>query len=113
VAVIETYVTVAGKDIVEAWLRSIKDATTRSRIVRRIDRLAKNNPGDWKSLGGGLMELRIPVGPGFRVYFWKNGDEYVLLLCGGDKGSQSSDIAKAREYLKDHLERTSEDANQN
>jgi putative addiction module killer protein len=75
--------------------------------VARIDRLAAGNFGDCKSLRGGLFELRIDCGPGYRVYYTLAGRSYVLLLCGGDKRKQSSDIQRAMEYLKDYRERTS------
>jgi len=75
--------------------------------VARIDRLAAGNFGDCKSLRGGLFELRIDCGPGHRVYYTLDGRSCVLLLCGGDKRKQSSDIQRAMEYLKDYRERTS------
>jgi putative addiction module killer protein len=75
--------------------------------VARIDRLAAGNFGDCKSLRGGLFELRIDCGPGYRVYYTLAGRSCVLLLCGGDKRKQSSDIQRAMEYLKDYRERTS------
>jgi putative addiction module killer protein len=62
----------------------------------RIKRLALGNPGDFKPLGGGVTELRIDYGPGYRVYYTDTGKEIVILLCGGDKSAQSADIEKAK-----------------
>jgi putative addiction module killer protein len=101
------YLTRAGKDILGDWLADLKDVRTRARIVVRLDRLAAGNFGDSKSLRGGLFELRIDCGPGYRVYYTLAGRSCVLLLCGGDKRKQSSDIERAMEYLEDYRERTS------
>jgi putative addiction module killer protein len=65
-------------------------------IVRRIARVAAGNFGDVRPVGGGVSELRIDHGPGFRVYFVRRGESLVVLLCGGDKGSQARDIARAK-----------------
>jgi putative addiction module killer protein len=65
-------------------------------IVRRIARVAAGNFGDVRPVGGGVSELRIDHGPGFRVYFVRRGASLVVLLCGGDKGSQARDIARAK-----------------
>lgn len=75
--------------------------TARTRIARRVNRLANGNFGDAKAVGGGVSELRFTVGPGYRVYFTKRGNLVVLLLCGGDKGSQSRDIEKAKAMAKE------------
>ena len=79
-----------------SWLRNLRDVTARARILTRIDRLALGNPGDAAPVGQGVRELRIHYGAGYRVYFVRRGEELVLLLCGGDKASQSSDIARAK-----------------
>lgn len=68
----------------------------RIRIQIRIDRLLNGNPGDVKALGGGLNELRVDHGPGYRIYFQQRGQLLVILLCGGDKSTQHADIEKAR-----------------
>ncbi len=83
------------------WLNKLKDRTAVARIAVRIKRLSLGNFGDCKSLGKSLYELRIPYGPAYRVYFIKKDNSIILLLCGGDKSTQSSDIAKARELLKE------------
>lgn len=104
---IRRYVTEKGRDIFGQWLSALKDARTAAKIIARIDRLAVGNFGDCKSLGGGLFELRIDWGPGYRVYYAMIHRICVLLLCAGDKGSQSVDIRRAREYLEDYRKRKS------
>ncbi|HEU0083950.1 MAG TPA: type II toxin-antitoxin system RelE/ParE family toxin [Bradyrhizobium sp.] len=79
-----------------SWLKNLRDVTARAKILERIDRLALGNPGDAAPVGQGVSELRIHHGPGYRVYFVRRGEEVVLLLCGGDKRSQKSDIVHAR-----------------
>lgn len=71
-------------------------------IELRLDRLEMGNFGQIRSLGGGLYEMKIDIGPGYRIYFSKIGQLIVLLLCAGDKRSQHRDIIKAQEYLKDY-----------
>lgn len=83
------------------WLEGLRDTQGRGRILIRLKRLTAGNFGDCKSLGGGLVELRMTFGPGYRVYYAQDGDALVILLCGGDKSSQARDIAKARELLND------------
>ncbi len=83
-------------EIFSKWLRSLRDRQARSIIQVRIDRLAFGNPGDVKSVGGGVRELRIAHGPGYRVYFVQRGQTLILLLCGGDKSSQLADIQQAK-----------------
>ena len=100
------YVTATGKDVLGGWLAELKDARTRAKIIARIDRLSVDNFGDCKALGGGLFELRIDWGPGYRIYYAPVGKACVLLLCGGAKSRQSSDIRRALEYLNDYKERT-------
>ena len=82
------------------WMASLRDRQARARIGRRIDRLALGNLGDVKSVGGGVSELRIDYGPGYRVYLTMTGRTVVLLLCGGDKRTQDRDIATARRLAK-------------
>ncbi len=100
------YLTASGRDVFGEWLAGLRDARTKAKIVARIDRLSAGNYGDCKALRGGLFELRINWGPGYRVYYALVGRTCVLLLSGGDKRKQSSDIKRALEYLKDYRERT-------
>lgn len=87
--------------VFEAWLRGLKDRTATAIIARRIRRIAMGNLGDVKSLGDGISEVRIHHGPGYRVYFTRRGNTVIVLLCGGDKGSQSRDIDLAKAIAKD------------
>lgn len=82
-------------DVYAAWIDGLCDLRGRARILLRIERLAAGNPGDVKPVGEGVSELRIDVGPGYRVYFTKRGREIVILLAGGDKSSQTTDIKTA------------------
>jgi len=100
------YITKTGKDMVDEWIAGLADDRAEARIFARIERLSRGNFGDHKSLGGGLFELRIHAGPGYRLYYAVIGRTCVLLLCGGDKRKQSSDVQRAREYFTDYLERT-------
>lgn len=77
------------------WLDGLRDIHARARILVRIERLAAGNPGDVKPIGEGISEMRIDYGPGYRVYYKKHGREVVILLAGGDKGTQASDIKTA------------------
>jgi len=99
------YVTPSGKDAFDSWLTRLVDPRTQARIATRIDRLAAGNFGDCKSLREGVYELRIDWGPGYRVYYGILGRARILLLCGGDKRKQSSDIERAIKYLRDYKER--------
>lgn len=78
------------------WFGSLRDKQGRQRISVRITRLAQGNPGQHRSLGGGLQELKIEFGPGYRVYFTERAGITYILLCGGDKDSQARDIERAR-----------------
>lgn len=100
------YVTPDGKDVFGEWLARLRDARAQAKIVVRLDRVAAGNFADCKSLRGGLCELRIDWGPGYRVYYAMIGKTCVLLLAGGDKRKQSSDIERALAYLKDYRQRT-------
>jgi putative addiction module killer protein len=102
------YVTKAGRNEVDEWIAELANNRTEARILARIERLSKGNFGDHKFLGQGLFELRIDFGPGYRIYYAMIGHACVLLLCGGDKRKQSSDIERARKYLRDYRERALE-----
>lgn len=86
-----------------AWLDGLRDLRARARVLVRIERLASGNPGDVKPVGEGVSELRIDYGPGYRVYLTYRGSELVILLAGGDKSTQASDI-KAAQLLARGLE---------
>jgi putative addiction module killer protein len=103
---VRRYVARSGSDVIGDWLASLEDLKARARIVARLDRLSLGNFGDCKPLREGVSELRIDWGPGYRVYYAMLGRTCVLLLCGGDKRRQASDIKRAIEYLEDFKERT-------
>ncbi len=86
------------------WIRGLADRRARFAIAKRIDRLAFGHAGDARPVGGGVSELRIHMGPGYRVYFTRRGDTIVILLCGGDKGSQSRDIVRAQALVEEFKE---------
>ncbi len=80
----------------DRWLKDLRDIRAAARIQVRLDRMATGNPGDVKSVGDGISEMRIDYGPGYRVYFMRRGSLTVVLLCGGDKSTQDKDIAQAK-----------------
>ena len=82
-------------ELFACWLDELRDLQARARVQIRIERLAAGNAGDVKPVGEGVSELRIDYGAGYRVYFKQHGSEVVILLAGGDKGTQSSDIKMA------------------
>lgn len=82
------------------WIKTLKDFRAQARIADRIDRLAAGNPGDVKSVGEGVSELRINFGPGYRVYFVRDGSIVYVLLCGGDKSTQDKDIRLAKKLAQ-------------
>jgi putative addiction module killer protein len=84
-------------DEFDVWLSALTDHKAVAKITTRIERLALGNPGDVRAVGGGVSEMRIPYGPGCRVYYRQTGKEIVLLLCGGDKATQDRDIRRAKE----------------
>ena len=86
------------------WIGNLRDLRAIARIDARIGRLRLGNFGDAKSVGGGVSELRIDYGPGYRVYFTRRGEAVVLLLCGGDKDSQTRDIMLAKTLAKEATE---------
>lgn len=85
----------------DRWLRKLKDRRAAARILVRIDRLVAGNPGDVRPVGRGISELRIDHGPGYRVYYLQEDRRVILLLCGGDKSSQQSDIEDAKRIAID------------
>jgi putative addiction module killer protein len=83
------------------WLAGLRDDRARAKILKRIDRAKKGNLGDVNHVGNGVSEMRIFYGPGYRLFFVQRGFKLVILLCGGDKSTQNSDIAEAKAMAKD------------
>ena len=98
---LRNYVTADGRTPFEDWISKLRDQRAKARIFVRIDRVRLGNFGDCRSVGGGVYELRVDYGPGYRVYFGILGTAAVLLLCGGDKRTQSRDLENARRYWKE------------
>ena len=82
------------------WINALKDRTARARIQMRVDRLVHGNPGQYRALTGGVCELKIDVGPGYRVYYTERRGELIILLAGGDKSTQQKDIRAALALAK-------------
>jgi putative addiction module killer protein len=93
--------TIKRTDEFSNWLRDLRDIRARAKVLARIDRLSLGNPGDIAPVGDGVSEMRIHYGPGYRVYYIQRGEEIVVLLCGGDKGSQASDIKTAKKLASE------------
>ena len=83
------------------WLRELRDIRARAKVLARIDRLSLGNPGDVAPVGDGISEMRIHHGAGYRVYYVQHGEEIIVLLCGGDKSSQASDIRGAKKLASE------------
>ena len=83
-------------DVFEKWLLELRDMRAKARILARLESARLGNLGDVRSVGGGVSEMRIDVGAGYRVYFTRRQRVVLILLCGGDKTSQAKDIARAR-----------------
>ena len=86
------------------WIDGLKDRTGRARVLMRVDRLIHGNPGQHRDLTAGMSELKIDVGPGYRVYYSLRGSRLLLLIAGGDKSTQAKDIAKALELNRNFVE---------
>lgn len=99
------YQTKNGKEPFYQWLNSVKDITNKLRIRNRVLKLITGYLGDCKKLRGGICELRLHFGSGYRIYFAELDKIVILLITGGNKKTQSKDIVKAKQYLKDFLER--------
>ncbi len=102
---LRTYETADGKRPFDQWLSRLRDNITIARIATRLNRVALGNLGDAKPVGDGVSELRLDFGSGYRIYFAQEGGKIILLLCGGDKGSQPKDIQTAKTYLEDYRRR--------
>lgn len=99
---IRRYLTAAGREPFSDWLSGLRDRQARARILARLERLELGNFGDCKPVGSGVSELRIDWGPGYRVYFGRDGQTVIVLLCGGDKRKQVADIKKAVELWQEY-----------
>lgn len=100
------YLTESGRNPFREWLEELRDQQARAKVRVRLNRIRLGNFGDCKSVADGVTELRIPYGPGYRVYFGRKGNTVVILLYGGHKKTQSSDITLAKKYWDDYLRRT-------
>lgn len=100
------YLTETGRNPFREWLHSLRDDKARARIRVRLNRVRLGNLGDCRAVGEGVVELRMGFGPGYRVYVGQDGEILVILLCGGDKGSQSRDISTAKQYWQSYRGRT-------
>lgn len=103
---IRRYQTEEGRTPVSDWLRGLRDARARAQMEIRLRRLAAGNFGDCKPVGAGVLELRVDVGAGYRLYCGRHGQALVVLLCGGNKGSQAADIQRAKEFWADWKRRS-------
>jgi putative addiction module killer protein len=99
------YLTEADRDPYQEWLDKLKDLVGRVAIQRRVDRMASGNFGEHKALQEGVWELKMDIGPGYRVYYALESNAIVLLLCGGAKSTQAADIKKAVRYWHDYQKR--------
>ncbi len=97
------YAKESGKEPFSEWLYSLRDVIVRKRILARVSRLQQGNYGDCEPVGEGVSELRLFFSSGYRVYFGEQDNQIVVLLCGGDKGSQSKDIEQAKAYWQEYL----------
>lgn len=102
---IRHYLTASGSDPYQRWLDDLKDLKGRVAIQRRTDRLTGGNFGDHRFCRDGVWELRIDFGPGYRVYYAQEGETIVVLLCGGSKRTQSTDINDAVKHWRDYQRR--------
>lgn len=97
-----------GRVPFDEWLRVLRDARAKTKIVQRIDQLALNNPGDHKPCRQGVWEMRIDEGPGYRIYYAHEGKNTYLLLLGGDKRKQQADIDQVVAWWQEHRESENE-----
>ena len=106
---IRHYLTIDEKDVYLDWLKQVRDTVAKTAVVRRVNRIEQGNFGDHKFCRDGVWELCIDVGAGYRVYYAIAGQLIVLLLCGGDKKTQSKDIERACTYWQDWQRRTDDE----
>ena len=99
----------SGQDVYSGWLRRLRDSQAKVAVIRRVARMELGNFGDHRFCRDGVWELRIDVGPGYRVYYALSGHRLVLLLCGGDKRTQDADIERAVDYWQDWQRRSDDE----
>lgn len=99
------YLTRDGRNLFVEWLGRLRDPLAKTAVIRRLNRLEQGNFGDFKALRSGVYELRVDVGPGYRVYYARSGKTLVLLLCAGSKRTQEADIERACSCWQDWLSR--------
>ena len=92
--------TVFTSEKFQSWFNTLRDIHAKQTIARCLQKIKTGNLGDWKAICGNLFEIRLHIGPGYRLYFTRTGNEIFFLLCGGDKSSQLKDIATAKRILK-------------
>ena len=105
--VIKIYATPTGRQPFSLWVEKLKDPYTVGRITQCLNRLKNTGLGDIKSVGQDIYELRLHFGSGYRIYFAKEGDTILVLLCAGDKSTQSKDIQAAQKHWRDYQEANS------
>jgi putative addiction module killer protein len=103
VVIVREYLTGDGWNPFREWLGTL-DVAVRARVQARVLRFELGNVGDHKSVGAGVWEARLAFGPGYRIYFGKDGESVILLLLGGSKASQARDIQRAHGFWRDYLE---------
>jgi putative addiction module killer protein len=102
------YITQDGKRPFPEWRDALRDVKARAKIRIRLDRVRQGNLGDYRSVGDGVFEFRIDYGPGYRIYFGQIDQTLILLLCGGDKRTQTQDIQTAQGYWADYRSRAND-----
>ena len=103
---VQTYETQEGDVPFESWIEDLRDRNARARLRKRIKRVESGALGDYRFVGDGVFEFKIDYGPGYRIYAARVGLTILILLCGGDKGTQGQDIVQAKKFLADFKERT-------
>jgi putative addiction module killer protein len=107
---LKIYETRSGSEPITEWLNSLKDLKAQIAVRVRLDRMKLGNFGYCEAVGEGVSEMKIDLGPGYRVYFGMIGRTIVLLLCGGEKKTQNKDIRRALDFFRDHKEREKKNA---
>lgn len=102
---LQEYLSADGGAPFTEWLDQLRDGAARVRVAKRLTRLQAGLLGDWKAVGGGVIELREDYGPGYRIYCGRHGAALIVLLAGGSKRTQQKDIARAQDYWQDWKQR--------